>query len=107
MIKLPLKCKTLDFELEGEKYVLNELNGEERDAYLQDAQDRSGQDGRPTTLKDWQANLIHTCLRNSEGKAIPVATIRKWCASTNQVLFDSAQELSGLVKKDEAAVKNA
>lgn len=114
MLKLSLKLKSEQVELEGKTYMLNELTGQQRDGYLNVSAQRVKTDatGKPIGIKNFdglQTHLISLSLRDSEGKPVPETEIKTWPATTVESLYAAAQTLSALVVNDKAeeAAKNS
>jgi len=92
--------------IDDEPYMLVELDGKQRDAYLNNLAKRLRTTGKgkaaSQTVSDFdglQAGLIAASLRKVEGPdmvAVPVDTIQRWPARVQQGLFDAAKALSGL-----------
>lgn len=129
VIRRKLKRETIPVFLEDEQgqvrgYVLQELDGSGRDAYMNDTAGRMriGPDGRPQGIKNFnglQASLIHRSLFEAEleeqgdeiiiksiGKQVDIKVISSWPSGTQQELFDAAQQLSGLGKNAQQEAKN-
>lgn len=108
--KIPVKLqdpKTGNFSY----YTLQELDGTERDKYLNMLGQRMkvGKDGKPQGIKDFkdlQADLVSRSLLDSESKNVPVAMIQRWPVSVQSALFKQAQRLSALEEESEKEVKN-
>ena len=116
-LKFTLEVKQIPVEIDGEAYVLQELNGRERDKYLNDitARVKIGPDGKPAGMKNFdgmQGNLLVASLRKKEGSeliSVPFNTIQGWPAKMQSALFMEAQKLSGLdesQKKDDEELGN-
>jgi len=103
-----------------EEYVIREMTGRERDAYLTALNAMmGGQAGSASGKVDMQkirsfdgieAELLSRVIFK-EGKPVPKATVQSWKASVQHKLFLKAQKLTGLgdeedVKKDEEEAKN-
>jgi hypothetical protein len=108
-----LKKQEQEIMIDDVQYVLSELDGMERDSYLNDIGNRMhvGTDKKSTVVKNFsgmQAFLVSLSLRVVEtGKNVPVETIQKWPARVIKKLHDLAVEFSALGeggKKDE--IKN-
>ncbi len=113
----PTKENKLEFTLErqekpvviaGQKYVLLELDGKERDNYLNGigARVKHTADGKPAGLKSFdglQASLVTACLRTDEGErsAVPVAVIQGWPARVVTRLYEAARDMNGLDTEDD------
>lgn len=97
-------------------YYLQELDGTERDAYLNTVSSRIvvGKDGKSTVrnFDKFQTNLIAKSLYSAETETlVPAADIQKFPARVVSALFKLAQDLSGLdlekgKDKDEDDEKN-
>jgi hypothetical protein len=107
ILKLSLELKSISVVLEGDngadqKCTLKELTGKERNKYLTKMTGRIKTDprtGKPTTLKTFdgfQADLLTRCFYNEEDILFTEDEIEALPSSTQQMLFDKAQELSGL-----------
>jgi len=109
--------KVLNFSLTREEmpvrigdgdYVLQELDGAERDRYLQDVggRIRIAKDGNAAGVKNFkgmQAFLVSLALKkqvSGDLENVPVDTIQGWPSKVVSGLFDAARELSGLDKED-------
>lgn len=107
----------LTIQGETKKFVLRELTGQGRDAYLNALAPRMriGQDGRPSGIKnfkDMQADLIARSMyeaaweEDAEGeivessvtldKAVKVQTVQSWPSSVQNKLFEKCQQMSAL-----------
>lgn len=99
-----LDRKEQEVEIGGEAYVLVELDGKQRDKWMNDlgARIRLGKDGKAQGLKSFdnmQAGLISASLKKivgDERKPVSMETIQSWPARVSGGLFDAAKELSGL-----------
>jgi len=118
-----MSSETLSFDLEreerpvtigGEAYVLIELDGKERDKYLNvlGGRLRHGADGKPGGVRNFdglQASLIAASLRKVDGeekKPVPLNTIQGWPARVVTGLFEAARDLSALDEKEKDEGKN-
>ena len=103
-LNFTLKREELPVIIDGEDYVLVELDGVERDKYLNDISGRAkfnakGKSVGITTFTGLNAGLVATCLKkivSGERQAVPVSTIQGWPAKVSSGLFDAAKKLSGL-----------
>lgn len=108
-----LERKTQPVEIDGEQYVLRELNGQERDKYLNGLGARLVTVGDNQSIKNFdglQASLLNLSLKKCAGdelQPVLVSTIQNWPASVQKALFDVAQKLSGLDKEEASAEGNA
>ena|GEM_PF-5081293 len=106
LIRLKLKCKEVDVILDGpdgeeKKYTLKELSGADRNKYLNKMSSRVkiGKDGKAMGIKNFdgfQADLLRISLFDENGEAVSVEEIEALPSSTQQELFEKAQQLSGL-----------
>jgi hypothetical protein len=101
--------KELPIEIGGEEYVLVELDGKDRDKYLNNvgARIRVGPDGKPAGVKNFeglQASLVTPSIRkivNGERKAVDIKTVQSWPSTMLSKLFDLAKDLSDLKDEEE------
>ena len=106
ILRLKLVRKETPVILEGEdgeekKFTLKELNGAERNKYLNKMKHRvkMGADGKTATITDFngfQADLLYVSLFDENNEAVPVAEIENLPSSTQQALFEKSQNLSAL-----------
>lgn len=92
-------------------YALRELDGTERDRYLNllAARTKVGKDGKPQGIKDFkdlQADLVSKSLLDDNGENVPTNMIQKWPVSVQAKLFKMAQKLSALEDESEKEAKN-
>ena len=89
--------------------ILRELDGEERDKYMNSQRNKIEREGK--SLKDFtdvQSSLIAQCLYDkSTGERIPLAEVRKLPSKTQMTLHKLCIELSGLGDSSEEQAKNA
>jgi hypothetical protein len=86
--------------------VMRELDGQERDKFLNIMSTRMKTDakGKPSGVKDFtnlQASLLVASLFKPDGKPFTSAELQKFPSSTQTELFKMAQKLSGLDEKAE------
>ena len=114
-LKFSLTFKNEKIDIDGQEYVLRELNGQERGQYLDSVGNRIivGKDGQPSGMKSFdglEASLLKLCLEGPDGKLVPADTLAKWPSTVLQDLFENATRLSGLdkfsKKEKEAEAKN-
>jgi hypothetical protein len=102
--------KSLPIKISGRDYTLKEIDGTQRDAYLNDMASRMKfEDGKPAGIKNFtglQSKLLSMCLFDPDGKPVPQAVINKWPSSLQAALFDEARKLSGLDKEAGEEAKN-
>lgn len=116
MALLRLKRKEVEVEMEGVdgkpvKYILREMSGGERDAYLNSVADRMkyAADGKVAGVKNFsgiQSLLLSACLYGPDGKMVEAKDIELFPASTVGELFAMAQELNALNNKGMDQAKN-
>ncbi len=109
VVQKPVKIRTPEGVVKN--YVLKELNGTERDKFLNNmsARMRTDPSGKPTGLKTFdglQSYLISRSLFDEEGKLVSEKEINSWPARVQAALFTEAQKLSGLDQGAEETVKN-
>jgi hypothetical protein len=105
-LRLKLERKEIDVVLESDdgqetKYKLKELSGAERNKYLNKMTCRVkvGADGKAAGIKTFdgfQADLLGICLFNENDEVVSKESIENLPSSTQQILFEKAQSLSGL-----------
>lgn len=94
--------------IDGDAYMLVELDGKDRDKYLNSVGARLRSEGKTQSVKNFeglQASLVTASLRKqaSDGaftELVPIATIQSWPARVVKTLFDAARELSALDDDD-------
>jgi hypothetical protein len=114
-MELSLDLIEVPVKIAGEDYVLVELTGKGRDAYMNNlgARMRVKEDGSPAGIKNFdglQADLVTRCLKKikedgTRGDITP-AVIQGWPARVQTALFDRAKEISGLSDDAEEKAKN-
>ena len=107
-MKYSLKLKEEPIKIEGldgieRDYVLRELNGLQRDTYLDGigAQMKFNHAGKTAGLKsykDLQASLLAKCVYDDENNLVPLASIQTWPAGLQGDLFEIANKMSRLDK---------
>ena len=103
-LRLKLKRKEVPVVLEDEggiekKYTLRELSGAQRNVYLNKMKSRVKMVDGNATIKDFsgfQADLLKVSLFDDEDNPVTEEEIEAMPSSTQQALFDRAQELSEL-----------
>lgn len=99
-----LERKKVHFEAGGTKYHIREMDGNERDRYMNRVTRRSkkarANRGRDAfDFEGVQAELLSICLfEDGSDKPVNADMLQKWPASLLQALFDKAQELNGLTE---------
>lgn len=93
------------------EYTLRELDGTERDKYLNNLASRMKVDkgGKPQGIKDFkdlQADLVSRSLVDGENTNVPIALIQRWPVHVQTELFKMAQKLSALEEGAEEDAKN-
>jgi len=111
MLELSLDRNELPVKLSGKtgtkNYVLREMDGNQRDAYLSEMQKHMElQDGKVivTNYKGLHAMLLSLCLYEKD-ELVPVDVIQSLPSTAQGKLFEKAQILNGL-NLNEAQVKN-
>jgi len=102
--ELELKeCEIILVDDEGQEktYMLKELTGKDRNKYLNKMTSRVkvGPNGKAMGIKSFdgmQSDLLKVSMFHESGEPVTVDEIESLPASTQQKLFDKAQELSGL-----------
>lgn len=101
-----------DHEGKPRIFTLRELDGSQRDEYVEVVRSRSkfGPDGKllaPPNESGLQPLLLSKCLRDEKGVLVSFETIAKWPASQLEGLFEEAVAVSGLGKEAAEAEGNA
>lgn len=104
-----LELEERPVSIAGEPYVLIELDGRDRDKYLNSLGSRvkTAPNGKSAGIKNFdglQATLIVMSLRKIEGderNPVKLETIQKWPARVVTALFNAARDLSALNEDDE------
>ena len=101
-LKFSTKLQEIPVEMDDKHYTLRELNGDQRDTFLQDMKSRVV----PGSIKDdkaevknfngLQASLLIKTLYDENGKSVPKDVIQSYPATVVQALFEASQELSKL-----------
>lgn len=121
MIKLKLTRQRVPVELEDEKgnilkFTLVEMDGAQRDEYLNDSAARmeivpgeTDDKGNPRTrIKDYKglhAKLLTICMVSELGKPPTLAEVQSWPAAVQSQLYKEAQKLNRLDEKKEEEAK--
>jgi len=116
VMRVSLRLKEVSIELEGEKgevkkWKLRELNGTDRNGYLNKMSSRvkTGKDGKSVGIKSFdgfQADLLSLCLYDENGELVSAEDIETLPSNAQQKLFEKAQEISGLNVGSEEIEKN-
>ena len=114
-LKVSIELKEIPVILEGkdgeENGCLRELIGRERNKYLSKVTGRIKTDktGKAVTLRSFEgmhSDLLGRCFYHENGELFTNEEIEELPSSTQQLLFDKAQELSGLNVNIEDEEKN-
>ena len=114
-MEFDLTALEVEVTIGGEKYILVELNGKGRDAYLNGLSNRmrTTPTGQPSGIKNFDglhADLISRCLfkigEDGGRTQVKPETIQGWPARVAAGLFDRAKEISGLGEDAEEKAKN-
>lgn len=107
-LSFDLELEEVPVTIAGEKYVLRELDGKQRDKYLDGLGKRlapAGRDGKAQTVKNFnglQSSLVCMCLyKDGEDSPVDAHTIQTWPARVVAGLFDAASDLSKLGEEEE------
>lgn len=108
--EMSLTLNVIPFKLKGRdgrvtEYEMREMDGTERDAYLNSVKKRmKGQNG-VTDFDGLHAKLLSMCVyKMPNGTRLAVAQIQTWPSSVQMKLFKSAQQMNGL--REDEATKN-
>lgn len=108
--EVPVKITESDGAVKD--YTLRELDGQERDRFLDDFGNRVKYSGTEVQglnkYEGLQAGLLALCLRDERKELVKVEVIQKYPASVLSALFKAAQTLSKLTMTDKelADLKN-
>lgn len=103
-----------DAEGQEHSFVLRELNGRDRDSYLDQMGERMkfSPTGKMAGMKNYkgiQTGLLSLCLYDENETLVSMKTLQEYPSTALSDLYDAACELSALDKgevKDEDEVKN-
>ena len=99
-----LKLKEVEVQLDGQKYIMRELTGKQRDQYLDLIAKRvqyvNGNQAGMKSLSGLQSSLLAMCLIDSSGNLVKESVITEYPGSVQSQLFKLAQQLSGLDKEE-------
>ena len=101
ILKFDLDIKTKHVEISGEPYVLKELNGKQRDKFLNSVIGRTKGAGgnQVSNVEGLQSGLVAMALKkveDGEEKAVEEKTIQSWPAAVVTSLFREAKTLSAI-----------
>jgi hypothetical protein len=86
-------------------FTLVELDGSQRDSFMQDMADRiefqGGKVSKITNFEGMQSNLLAMCLYDDKKQLIPIEELNKFPAGVLTELFKTAQKISGLELTEE------
>lgn len=109
-VRISLNRKTVDVIIEDDgtekRYQLRELNGRERNKYLNQMSGRvkMGPTGKVVGIKSFdgfQSDLLVRCLFDENNEKVTADFVEDLPASAQAELFEKAQELSGLDNEEE------
>lgn len=107
-VSLKLKSipvKVIDVDGNEKTFTLRELNGEQRDNYLDNMNKRmTYKGGEVDTVKDLKGihtSLLCQCLYNDADQLLTEPVLKLWPARVLKQLYNAAQELSGLGEKED------
>lgn len=111
-IKLTLKRRCEIVEIDDQKYKVLELDGDSRDAYMEEVASRMqyDKDGKPTKLRSIagiEIRLLSLCLQDPNGNLVKEEELRGWPSSVLKHCGEVARKLSDLDKEDEAEKEKA
>jgi hypothetical protein len=112
-MKLSLERTEVEVELEGKdgevkRWLLRELDGSERNRYLNKMKDRVkvNKDGKGVGIKSFdgfQSALLTISLFDEHGENVTKDVIEGLPSKTQHQLFKKAQEISGLSDEEDAS----
>lgn len=90
-------------------YTMREMNGADRDKYLDsvNARMKYDEEGKPkgiNTIEGLKASLLSLCLFDKDGQQPTIEYIQKWPSRSLEKLHEYAQELNALEDEEEAEV---
>jgi hypothetical protein len=114
IVNVSLKLEEVDVklvDLDGtpRNWKLKELDGEQREKYLNDISRRitgTGKDARFNSYKGVYSSLLSMCLYDESDTLVKAGVIEKMPSKALEVLFERARTLSGLNKEGEDQAKN-
>lgn len=109
--KFTLTRKEVPVEIDGQLYTLLEMDGKQRDQYLNHVggKMKTTSEGKPAGLKDFnnlQSRLISQHLKDLEGEYVKEDVINTYPASVVSGLAEMCREISGLDDEGEEEAKN-
>jgi len=106
-----LKLKKEEIQIEGidgteHAYTINELNGKQRDGFLNSIGGRmkfnaAGKTQGLKSYEDLQAGLLSLCLKDENNVCVTMIALQDWPSSVLSELFAIASKLSGLDKGED------
>jgi hypothetical protein len=115
IISLKLERRSIPVEIELDngqvlKMKIVEMTSLVRDQYLDllSARATLGPDGKPTKVKvaGMIPDLLTRCLVKEDNSPVDAKMVNAWPATVADKLFDAAQELNALSRKDKEPEKN-
>jgi len=89
---------TLTFETEEDMdFKLVEMNGLQRERYIDQLRKRMDKKGNPTKMEGMQGDIVAQCLKDQEGKPVDRKTIDQLPTNVLEALASAAAELCGIV----------
>jgi hypothetical protein len=96
-------------DIDGERYLLREMTGNELDEWRSTVGNRISVDKsgvqKVTNFDKFTASLIACCLIDPAGKRVDQTVIANWPATAQKRLFEMCQALNGLTLEAEEAEK--
>jgi len=91
-------------------YTMTELNGTEREAYLNSIVGKfevtSSGKSRVKNFTGLQSNFLAKCVRDDAGVLVPTKVIDKWPSGLQSELYKRGQRMSGMDETAEEDAKN-
>lgn len=110
-MEFSLKLKEESIVIEGtdsikRTYILKELTGQQRDAYLNNMGSRmkfteAGKTQGLSNYEGLQSGLLKLCIYSDDDKLVPEKELQSWPSQVLSALFEKAQEMSALNKGEE------
>ena len=93
-------------------YILREATGAASAQYRNAMMDctKLGADGKPTIIKglaNIEALLVSLCLRDNDGKRVPIDEVNSWPSRVVKVLYEKVQVISGLKEEEEIPLEDS
>ena len=110
-LEFSTKLEQVSVIIDKKKYTLRELDGESRDEYMDLLNERMNvtEEGKVSSVIKYagiRTRRVSDSLFDDQGKNVSLTVVGKFPSSVLQVLFEKAQELSGIGDTATEEVKN-